>query len=537
MTFALTAIGGATIGGALIQADAIGSAADQTDAANALAAGTSLAAQQQARRDQAPFLSAALGDVTGTTFNEELFNSARERFDADVAEIRGSFGTSRVAFNKEQEALKALGNRPTRADFTTPVREGGALQQFQAGIDQAPAVPTIDQFQGQAVAAPTINRFQGQAVQSPELVQAGPLASLQQFGGQSVQAPSLNQFQGQAVNAPSLQQFQGQAPNLEAFNFDPQAALDSPALRFQQEQGQRQVDRVAGKNRQLGSGQRLIDAQRFGQGLASQSLTDEFNRQLSGVNQRNLATQQGFGNQVQLSNLANQTAAQQFGLQGQTLGQQADINRLQNQIAGQQFGLQGQTLGQDIDINQLQNFITQQGIGNRNVQTDLANRIAGQQFGLNTQTLGQQQGLNQFGNQQAVEQQNLNRQFLTDQLDLSNVNQNRLLTQFGLNNDQFNQRLNRLAGLVDVGARTGAGLAQSGQQAANNVAGLISAGGQTRAAAGLGRANVIGGALQQGAGLLAQSGAFAPNDPRFTFQQANNFQGNLPFGPQPLGPQ
>jgi len=486
MTFAAVAVGVGVVGAGAIAADATKDAASTSSASSDRAIASSENQASINRADLLPFLDAARGEQTGTVFNESDFNTARAQFDKDVEDIRGSFGVSRVARGREQAAIAALGNRPTRADFTTATREGGALQDLQQGINQGPDVPQIDQFQGQAVAAPNINRFQGQAVQSPELVQAGPL-------------PDLQQFTGSAVNAPNLQQFNAQAPGIESFNFDPQAALNSPALQFQQEQGQRQVDRVAGKNRQLGSGQRLIDAQKFGQGLASQSLGDEFNRQLTGVNQRNQATQQDFGNQ------------------------QA-VNQLQNLIAQQQFGLGSQQLGQNIDINQLQNQITQGGIGNRNNQTQLANQIAGQQFGLNTQSLGQQQGLNQFGNQQAIEQQNLDRQFLGDRLNLDQTNQNRLLTQFGLQNDAFNSRLNRLAGLVDVGARTGSALGATGANSANNVSNLLQAQGNTQAAAQLGRANIIGNTLQQGIGAAAQFGAFSP--PPTTAQQFGTIPGS-----------
>ncbi|MEN8171425.1 MAG: hypothetical protein ABFS03_00945 [Chloroflexota bacterium] len=77
------------------------------------------------------------------------------------------------------------------------------------------------------------------------------------------------------------------APTLEGFEFDVNAALDSPSLAFQREFGEQQLDRLAGKNRQLGSGNRLYDVTRFGQGLASQSLADEYARQrdIFGTNQ------------------------------------------------------------------------------------------------------------------------------------------------------------------------------------------------------------------------------------------------------------
>ena len=77
------------------------------------------------------------------------------------------------------------------------------------------------------------------------------------------------------------------APVLNQFQFDVGAAMDSPELAWQREMGEQQMDRVHGKNRQLGSGNRLYDVTRFGQGLAAQSLDDQYNRQFNtwGANQ------------------------------------------------------------------------------------------------------------------------------------------------------------------------------------------------------------------------------------------------------------
>jgi len=192
-----------------------------------------------------------------------------------------------------------------------------------------------------------------------------------------------------------------------------------------------------------------------------------------------------------------------------------------------------------LEAQQFGQGVAAQGIGDefrRQLQTSQQQAgLAGQQFGLNTQQLGQEQALNQLGNQQAIQQQGLERQNLADRLNLSQVEQNRLLQQFGLSSGQFNERLNRLAGLVDVGARTGGTLGGQAQQTGANVSNLLQAGGNTQAAAQLGQGNIASGALQQLSGLAGQSGIFNPNS--FANQQAFNFQGNLPGGPQPFGPQ
>lgn len=77
------------------------------------------------------------------------------------------------------------------------------------------------------------------------------------------------------------------APTLSQFQFNVEDAMNSPELAFQREFGEQQMDRVAAKNKQLGSGNRLYDLVRFGQGLASQSLQDQYNRQFNtwGANQ------------------------------------------------------------------------------------------------------------------------------------------------------------------------------------------------------------------------------------------------------------
>ena len=355
----------------------------------------------------------------------------------------------------------------------------GALTEFQTGLAQAPDAPQLQPFGGQAIQAPTLQRFQGQA---PQLQQSLQDSQLQR----DIRQTDLTGFQS---GAQEVGQFTAQAPQLEQFRFDPRQALNDPALQFQQEMGQQALSRQIGKNRMLGSGQRLIEAQKFGQGLASQSLGDEFQRQLAGTQQRNLATGQQFGQEAQRAQL-------RAGITGQQFGQDVRGNQLANQLAQQQFG-QGLQAGQ---------------FANQAAQQQFQQGLAGAQFGnqAQQQAFQNQLGLNQLANQQAVQQQGLQRQQLSDEKTLAAQEQNRLLTQFGLTNQAFNDRLNRLAGLVDVGRGTAGSLAQAGQTAGTNTANLLAAQGQAQAAGQLGRANIIGSGLQQITGGLAFGGALSP---------------------------
>jgi len=302
----------------------------------------------------------------------------------------------------QQRAINAQDaqSAQSRADFSPFLQAAtggnrGALNQLIEGIDQAPVAPQIDQFNLKAV----------------------PSVEIQQFG------------QGN-----QLQQFNPGAPLLQDFNFDPSQALNNPALQFQKEQGEIQLDRIAGKNRKLNSGQRLIDAVEFGQGLASQSLGDEFNRQLTINDQNNQVAQQGFVNQ-------------------------GTINQLKNRITGQN--------------NQID-------------QNNTALRNSG-----------------------LVQQQSLDRKNLSDTLNLSNVNQNRLLQQFGLEDARFNNRLDRLSGIVNVGAGAGSALSNAGSNSANNISNnILQSQGATQAAGQIGRSNIRNDLLTQGFRAAGQFGLF-----------------------------
>jgi hypothetical protein len=340
-------------------------------------------------------LSGGLGSIAGAAGGFALGGPAGAALGASLGgALDASSAAKKAAQLQAQGYQNAINEQARQYDLTRsdlqPFLQAGydALPQYQQGIDQAPTAPTLDPFTGQAVQAPTLNEFN---------------------------------YNGQAVQAPELQQF----------NFDPSKIAESPAYQFQLQQGQQQLNRLAGANRQLGSGNRLIAAEQFGQGLASQSLNDEYQRQLA-QNQAN-----------------NQARSAQFGLTSQSVQDQYNRQLAANQAQG----------------------------GTRQAQ-----------FGLNTQQLGQEQSLAQ-------------------------QEQNRLLAQYGLGLDAFNQRLNRLAGLVDVGRGTGTALGAVGQNSANAISGLQSAIGESNAAGRIGQTSAINQGVNQAIGLGSLLGGLQSSQP------------------------
>ena len=119
-----------TLGAGYLGAEATKDAAATSAAAADRAAGLTAAQYTQSRADLAPYREVATGRATDTTFNEPAFDAARTQYDQDVADIRGSFGVSRVARGREMAAIDALGARPTRQNFTSQNYAGGTLNQL-----------------------------------------------------------------------------------------------------------------------------------------------------------------------------------------------------------------------------------------------------------------------------------------------------------------------------------------------------------------------------------------------------------------------
>ncbi|MEE8208491.1 MAG: hypothetical protein V3T88_06030, partial [Nitrosomonadaceae bacterium] len=81
------------------------------------------------------------------------------------------------------------------------------------------------------------------------------------------------------------------------------------------------------------------------------------------------------------------------------------------------------------------------------------------------------------------------------------------------------------------GARTGSALGAGAQQTGANISNLLAAQGQQAGAAQLGQANVLGGTIQQLAGLAGQSGVFSPQAAQPQLTTAQQF-GTVPGSQQ-----
>ena len=111
----------------------------------------------------------------------------------------------------------------------------------------------------------------------------------------------------------SAEAFKGIHDNpLQPFNFDASQLGQTDAFKFRQQQGQQQLDRTASANRGLTSGNRLVGAQQFGQGLASTEFENEFTRQLLG-NQVNNQINEGNTNRLLGFAINGQRAAGDLG--------------------------------------------------------------------------------------------------------------------------------------------------------------------------------------------------------------------------------
>lgn len=170
---------------------------------------------------------------------------------------------------------------------------------------------------------------------------------------------ALGQYQAGLDGAP-------QTPTLAQFAFDPTAALDSPAMQFQREMGEQQLARSAAANRNLSAGNRLIEAEKFGQGLASQYLGEEYGRQLGTYDVNRTTDLQNYG---LVSDRYNQRMNRLAGL--------IDVGRGTGSALGQ-FGAQAS--GNIADL--MQNTGQLQG----------AAALAGQQGTMNILNMGAQVG-------------------------------------------------------------------------------------------------------------------------------------------------
>lgn len=113
--------------------------------------------------------------------------------------------------------------------------------------------------------------------------------------------PEWEDLKNQVPEAPDVENFH------KKFGRDGEELRKTPGFQFAEEQGQRQLDRLAGKKGYRGSGNRLLDAVQWGQGLASQLYDKEYARGLN-----SMLTQYG-------------VETDEFGRKSNTLGNQVQL--------------------------------------------------------------------------------------------------------------------------------------------------------------------------------------------------------------------
>lgn len=210
--------------------EAANEAADRQAAYNKQAMDAQQAMYDQTRTDMLPFLQAATGQQTQyDAYNQQLQDIANQ------------------FLIKEQSNLGWLEQDPNWTGSTDDVLRVLASGDMGQGFNErwSPQMMEVRQLQEKIAAMGDPSQFQPGALQ---------------------------QYQEGLDGAPV-------APELGSFDFDVTKVLDNPAMQFQMQQGEKALDRLAGKNRQLGSGNRLYDLVNYNQGLTSTYMNDEYGRQ------------------------------------------------------------------------------------------------------------------------------------------------------------------------------------------------------------------------------------------------------------------
>ena len=168
----------------------------------------------------------------------------------------------------------------------------------------------------------------------------------------------FDQIAGQG--GPQLQGLQDYKAN--QFNFDPSQIANNPSYQFNLNQGLGALDRIAAKNRNLGSGNRMTAATDFAQGLASNELQNEYGRQMQ-------TFQTNEGNRFNQINHGNQNIAARFDASTN------DFNGRLSRIAGLagmgQSGAQQQSNMTQSFGNTLSNIAMQSGANQANTLNNI----------------------------------------------------------------------------------------------------------------------------------------------------------------------
>jgi hypothetical protein len=140
-----------------------------------------------------------------------------------------------------------------------------------------------------------------------------------------------------------------------AFNFDPSQLANTPGYQFQLQQGVNAIDASAARGGNLNSGARLLELQKFGQGLADQTYGQEYARQMG-------QQQNAFGQNLQNYNVnigANQDA---YGRQQNVLNRYASLAGI-GQTSANQVGSMGANAANNIGNINMNNASNQANAG------------------------------------------------------------------------------------------------------------------------------------------------------------------------------
>jgi len=155
---------------------------------------------------------------------------------------------------------------------------------FASGTRTTGARQNVLPTEGQ-VADGTYSYVQGGAVNTPS---AGAIYS----GGQWLTPAQYQQAQAQQ----KAQQVYTTAGNkLNALLQNPSSITDTPGYKFAYNQGLEAVNRTAAAKGMLGSGNRLYDLTKFGQGLASQTYNNTISQLGNFLNKTPIANNQSYG--------------------------------------------------------------------------------------------------------------------------------------------------------------------------------------------------------------------------------------------------
>jgi len=498
MTWGVTAVVGgvASLGSAYLGADAARDAARTTAGAADRAGALTQAQYEQNRRDQMPWLDVARGRETGTTFDEQGFNAALEQYNQRVADLRGTFGTSTVARQREAAAIAQLGPRPTQPDFETTQYEGGALQRYAdygpsqvATGDYIPAsdAPQFDQYINNLPQIRSdIPQFDVQGA-VPEFTDRG---NIQQFDPTG----EFSRFNVQS-NIPT-DDIQSNIPQFDVQGDQPEynRLVDinqDPGVRFRQQEQERAINRNFSRGGLL-SGNRLEEIMKRSGELASQEYAAAdarnvrdydiarqreetgYGRDLTAFEQNRLAEQSQYGRDVSAYDRSRAAEQDQYGrdltAEDARYGRGVsafDINREQEQS---QYG-RGRSI---YDLG----YRREGDIYSRGLTVyDAARQNELSRYGRDVDAYGRAYGLG------------------TDQFNAAATREGLLygrgVADYGRAYGAETDYLNRLAAQSRLGQTTASNIAAQGTAAANSIG-----------------ANLVNSAQAQGAGRIGQASAY-----------------------------